>query len=41
MKTIARLPVTSAVGRHLVHPQKGIEGVQVRNFIEAKAHDAE
>jgi hypothetical protein len=23
------------------HPEKGIEGEQVRNLIEAKAHDAE
>jgi hypothetical protein len=25
----------------LAHPEKGIEGEQVRNFIEAKVHDAE
>jgi len=25
----------------LAHPEKGIEGEQVRNLIEAKVHDAE
>jgi hypothetical protein len=29
------------IGRHLAHPEKGIEGEQVRNLIEAKVHDAE
>ena len=36
-----RLPLTTTVGRQLAHPEKGIEGEHVPNFIEAKAHDAE